>query len=282
VIRANPSDGLCSTLGEVGSVELRAREGDGPSIRLSLDAAPSGPMKVKSAAEQLVDRLITAIALGALLPGQKLPPEREFAARLNVSRTTLRDALHQLESLGYVGITRGRSGGVRVNSTWGPESSSHIRSMLLPRWQHLTWLFDLTRTLLPTIAGLAAQRRTDDDLAQIRAAVEAYEGAEDRDAMRSSDHAVHSAIAEATGNPYYVSIDSQLRIQLTFGTDSLPYDEEIRQRALADHRAILLAIEAGDSDRAAELTLHHFVDLAEKPMLRLRERVEAAGAPESG
>nr|WP_198151945.1 FCD domain-containing protein [Kibdelosporangium sp. MJ126-NF4] len=262
---------------------MRTRASDGPSLRLSLDMAQSGPMKVKSAAEQLVDRLITAIALGALLPGQKLPPEREFAARLNVSRTTLRDALHQLESLGYVSITRGRSGGVRVHSTWGPESGSHIRSMLLPRWQHLTWLFDLTRSLLPMIAGIAAQRRTDEHIGKIWAAVEAYEqAAEDRDVMRMADHTLHSAIAEATGNPYYVSMDSQLRIQLTFGTDSLPYDTDIRQRALDDHRAIAQAIEAGDSDRAAELTLHHFVDLAEKPMLRLRERVEAAGASESG
>lgn len=264
-----------------GALDLRTRASDGLSLRLSLDLAPSGPMKVKSAAEQLVDRLITAIALGALLPGQKLPPEREFAARLNVSRTTLRDALHQLESLGYVGITRGRSGGVRVHSTWGPESSSHIRSMLLPRWQHLTWLFDLTRTLLPTIAGLAAERRTEQHIRKIWSAVEAYEKAEDRDVMRTADHALHCAVAEATGNPYYVSIDSQLRIQLTFGTDSLPYDAEIRQRALDDHREIAKAIEAGDSDRAAELTLRHFVDLAEKPLLRLRQRVEAAGVAES-
>jgi GntR family transcriptional regulator, transcriptional repressor for pyruvate dehydrogenase complex len=252
----------------VGSGGLRTQASDGPSLRLSLDLAPDG--------------LITAIALGALLPGQKLPPEREFAARLNVSRTTLRDALHQLESLGYVSITRGRSGGVRVHHTWGPESSSHIRSMLLPRWQHLTWLFDLTRTLLPTIAGLAAERRTEADIAKIWAAVQDYEKANDRDEMRTADHTLHSAVAEATGNPYYVSIDSQLRIQLTFGTDSLPYDAEIRQRALDDHRAIAEAIQTGTRERAAELTMHHFVDLAEKPMLRLRQRVEAAGASESG
>lgn len=264
-----------------GALDLRSRASDGLSLNLSLDLAPPGPMKVKSAAEQLVDRLITSIALGALLPGQKLPPEREFAARLNVSRTTLRDALHQLESMGYVGITRGRSGGVRVHSTWGPESSSHIRSMLLPRWQHLTWLFDLTRTLLPTIAGLAAERRGDEHVRKIWAAVEAYEKAEEREPMRAADHALHSAVAEATGNPYYVSIDSQLRIQLTFGTDSLPYDAEIRQRALDDHRAIATAIETGDSDRATTLTYEHFLDLAEKPMLRLRQRVEAA-ASEAG
>jgi GntR family transcriptional repressor for pyruvate dehydrogenase complex len=92
---------------------------------------------------------------------------------------------------------------------------------------------------------------------------------------------LHSAVAEATGNPYYVSIDSQLRIQLTFGTDSLPYDVEIRKRALDDHRKIAAAIEARDAARASELTLRHFVELAEKPMLRLRERVEAAGVAES-
>lgn len=254
------------------------QSGDGlPPVRLEAGDSLPGPLKVKTAADQLVDRLITAIALGVLLPGQKLPPEREFAVRLDVSRTTLRDAMHQLGLMGYVTIRRGRTGGVWINTTWGPDSAARIREMLLPRWQQLEWLFDLTKVVLPLISRLAAERRTPTDVAAIRVAVDAYErGGGDRDAMRVADHAIHSAIASATGNPYYVSLDNQLRTHLTFGTDSLPYTEEIRSRALADHRALADAIAAADADRAAELARHHFVDLAEKPMLALRERVLAA------
>lgn len=231
--------------------------------------------KAKTAAEQLVDRLITAVALGELVKGQKLPPEREFAARLDVSRATLRDALHQLATLGYVTIRRGRSGGVWINSAWGPSSPGHIRDLLLPRWQHLQWLFDLAKTILPLIASKAAQRRTPADLATLEAAVLAYANASERDALRSADHAIHSAIAAATHNPYYVSIDNQLRDQLTFGTGALPFNAEIRERALRDHRALAESIADGDGTRAAELAHGHFVDLAEEPMFQLRERVLA-------
>lgn len=236
-------------------------------------ASEPSQFKAKTAAEQLVDRLITAVALGVLLPGQKLLPEREFAARLEVSRATLRDALHQLASMGYVTIRRGRSGGVWVNSAWGPESPAHVRSLLLPRWQQLQWLFDLAKEILPLIARTAATRRGERDIEDIRAAVKAYTNASDRDAMRSADHAIHAGIAAATHNPYYTSLDNQLRSQLTFGTGSLPFDAEIRKRALADHDSLAELIIAGDAEAAGRLAYDHFVDLVEAPMLRLRERV---------
>lgn len=241
-------------------------------LKLGLATEPE-QFKAKTAAEQLVDRLITAVALGVLLPGQKLLPEREFAARLEVSRATLRDALHQLASMGYVTIRRGRSGGVWINSAWGPESPAHVRSMLLPRWQQLQWLFDLSQEILPLIARTAALRRDDNDIAAIRDAVAAYANAADRDGLRSADHAIHAAIAAATHNPYYTSLDNQLRAQLTFGTDSMPFDADIRARALDDHAKLAEHIIAGDAEQAALVTHAHFHDLMEVPMLRLKERV---------
>lgn len=250
-------------------------------LKLALAAEPA-QFKAKTAAEQLVDRLITAVALGVLLPGQKLLPEREFAARLEVSRATLRDALHQLSSMGYVTIRRGRSGGVWINSAWGPESPAHVRDMLLPRWQQLQWLFDLCREILPLIARTAAQRRKDHDITGIRTAVTAYANASDRDAMRSADHAIHAAIAAATHNPYYASLDNQLRTQLTFGTGSLPFDSDIRARALDDHDKLAEHIVSGDPEQAGRLAYDHFVDLVEVPMLRLRERVLSGEPGEPG
>ncbi|HEX6684752.1 MAG TPA: FCD domain-containing protein [Candidatus Limnocylindrales bacterium] len=241
-------------------------------LRLVIATEPA-QFKAKTAAEQLVDRLVTAIALGVVLPGQKLLPERDFAARLEVSRATLRDALHQLASMGYVTIRRGRAGGVWINSAWGPESPGRVRDMLLPRWQELQWLFDLAREVLPLIARTAAQRRDGGDIEVLEEAVAAYANAQDREAMRAADHAIHAAIAAATHNPYYTCLDSQLRTQLTFGTGALPFDEQIRKRALDDHDQLARLVIAGDSEGAAEVTLHHFVELVEAPMLRLRERV---------
>lgn len=254
-------------------------EGDGvPPLRLAADqgewqAGFGEPFKAKSLAEQLADRLITAIALGSLLPGQKLPPERELAARLKVSRTTLREATHLLRELGYVSIHQGRNGGATVSSSWGPESVAHIRDVLVPQWQSFEWLFDVAETVRPLIARLAAQRRTDDDLEQIRAAVVSYEGAADRDALRRTDHAVHTAITAATHNPHYVSLENEIRSRMSMGTGALPFSADIRRQAVADHRELLRAVESGDGEQAAHVAHRHFTELSVKSLRELYGRV---------
>ena len=70
-------------------------------------AAVLEPLKVRNTAEQIADRLVTAIALGEFVPEQRLPPERELAATLGVSRASVREALHRLAATGYVVISRG-------------------------------------------------------------------------------------------------------------------------------------------------------------------------------
>jgi GntR family transcriptional regulator, transcriptional repressor for pyruvate dehydrogenase complex len=78
-------------------------------------AAPSfsilEPVKLRSGGEHVADRLVTAIALGEFVPGQRLPSERELGATLGVSRTTVREAIQRLAALGYVEVRRGRTGG---------------------------------------------------------------------------------------------------------------------------------------------------------------------------
>src|SRR5579862_2117183 len=73
------------------------------------------PVRAGNAFEETVERLLTAIKLGVVAPGSKLPPERELAERLNVSRVTLREAIRALQHSGYVESRRGRYGGTFVN-----------------------------------------------------------------------------------------------------------------------------------------------------------------------
>src|SRR5215468_196162 len=88
------------------------------------------PVRIRSGAEHIADRLVTAIALGEFVPGQRLPPERELASTLNVSRASVREALHRLAATGYVVISRGRNGGATVQSSWGPASAEHVQRTL--------------------------------------------------------------------------------------------------------------------------------------------------------
>ncbi|MEU6485325.1 FCD domain-containing protein [Streptomyces sp. NPDC046887] len=228
-----------------------------------------GPLEAKTTAEQLVDRLVTAIALGSLQVGQKLPPQRELAAQLRVSRTTLREATHLLQDMGYLSISRGRGGGVTVRRAEDQRLGPHIERVLVPRWQEFQHLFDIAHAIHPLIARLAAERRTGEDIDRILIAVTDYEHARDRDELRIADHAVHCTIAAATHNPHYVGLEEQIRNQMSLGTDALPYNDDIRRRALTDHKALFHAIQAQDADQAARLAREHFTDLVEKPLKAL-------------
>ena len=106
--------------------------GETPAANLLATAGsdPFKPMLLRTAAEQIGDRLTTAIALGEFIPGQRLPSERELASLLRVSRATIREALQRLSSGGYLSIKRGRHGGAFVESGWGATSGEVVRRTL--------------------------------------------------------------------------------------------------------------------------------------------------------
>src|SRR5690349_25178318 len=74
------------------------------------------PVPMRTAGQRIAERLVTAIALGEFEPGQRLPSERELAAMLEVSRTTVREALQRLHAGGYVFTKRGREGGTFIQA----------------------------------------------------------------------------------------------------------------------------------------------------------------------
>lgn len=240
---------------------------DGPDLGAAL-----APLRLRSAGEQIAERLVTAIALGEFVPGQRLPSERELAALLGVSRASVRDALHLLAAAGYVDIQRGRSGGAYVQMSWGSQSADMVRRTLVPHWQHFEALFDLRRLVEPLIARTAAERRTPEDLDEIRLALADYVGAPDREASRAADQALHSAIARATHNEYLVSLSSQIRAQVSLGFQAEPYSDEIRRTAVVQHTRLVETIAAGDPDTAAALATDHF-SLTETALRELVARV---------
>ena len=251
-----------------------AGNGDlGLSLRLGDVGTALAPLKMRGTAEQIADRLVTAIALGEFVPGQRLPPERELAQQLAVSRTSVREALHRLAGAGYVEIQRGRNGGAYVRQSWGPGSAATVRRTLSPNWADFEALFDLRTLIEGLIARTAAQRHTASDVAPIRDALAAYVAAPDREASRAADQALHSAIAGATGNPYLARMSHQIRSQVSLGFQAEPYSPEIRATAIKQHAGLVKAILARKDDLAARLAAEHF-SLTEAALRRLLERVQ--------
>lgn len=190
------------------------------------------PVKLRSGGEHVADRLVTAIALGEFVPGQRLPSERELASTLGVSRTTIREAIQRLAALGYVDVRRGRTGGAFVLEGMGPEANEMIRRTLLPEWSNLEGLLDFRQLIEPLIARTAASR--------------------------AADQAVHATIAKATGNPYLASLSGQIRRQISLGFGAEPYSRAIRARAVKDHTALAEAVIAGKAATAGRIAERHF------------------------
>jgi GntR family transcriptional regulator, transcriptional repressor for pyruvate dehydrogenase complex len=237
------------------------------------------PVKLRSGGEHVADRLVTAIALGEFVPGQRLPSERELGTMLGVSRTTVREAIQRLAALGYVVVRRGRTGGAFVLEGMGPEANEMIRRTLLPEWSNFEGLLDFRQLIEPLIARTAAERIADENEQEIRDALARYlDAGDDREASRAADQAVHAAIAKATRNPYLASLSAQIRRQISLGFGAEPYSRDIRARAVKDHTALAEAIVAGRALAAAKIAERHF-RLTETVLRELRSRIsERSGA----
>src|ERR1700761_8792610 len=107
---------------------------------------------MQTAGERLAERVQTGTALGDVVPDQRLPTERDLAAMLEVSRTTVREALQRLQAAGYVTTRRGRAGGTFIQTGAGPGSDEMIKRTLGPAWDELTQLLDYRRLIEQQIA----------------------------------------------------------------------------------------------------------------------------------
>ena len=230
------------------------------------------PVTMRTAGQRIAERLVTAIALGEFEPGQRLPTERELAASLEVSRTTVREALQRLQAAGYVTTRRGRGGGTFIQTGAGPGSEEMIKRTLDPAWEELTELLDYRRLIEAQIARTAAERRSVADTETIRRAVGEYAHAAGRDASRLADHALHQAIARATHNPRLAELSARIRREVGLGFDAEPYTPKMRRRALRQHPTLAEAVIAGDPDLAARLADRHF-SLTDDTLAELRARL---------
>jgi DNA-binding FadR family transcriptional regulator len=257
--------------------------GDTPAANLLANGRsdPLEPMQLRTAAEQIADRLTAAIALGEFIPGQRLPAERELAALLGVSRATIREALQRLSSGGYLSIKRGRHGGAFVESGWGATSAEVVRRTLAENWEHYEQLLDFRQLMEPLIAGLAATRRDSEDLAAIGRALDAYRDAADREESRAADEALHLAVARATHNSYLVSVSSQVRTEVSLGFSAEPYSDTIRERAIEDHGRLVEAVLAGDAALASDISRRHFLLTASALQEVVRRARAEIGGPEA-
>ncbi|WP_018684193.1 FadR/GntR family transcriptional regulator [Actinokineospora enzanensis] len=208
------------------------------------------PVRAGNAFEETMERMLQAIRLGVVPPGGRLPPERELAARLGVSRVTLREALRALQEAGYVESRRGRYGGTFVR----PTSADNLP---LPPPGDLEDTLTLRLALETGAAEAAAARAlTPQSRRHLRARLDDCTAAPLAD-YRRTDSRLHLAIAEATGAPSLTGAVADVRTRLNALLASIPLIPTNIEHSDDQHRAIIDAILAGDPVAARTAMAEH-------------------------
>ncbi|CAO1661434.1 FCD domain-containing protein [Halomonas sp. NYA30] len=212
-----------------------------------------------SAKQELADRIVTAIAIGAYSAGDRLPPERELAERQNVSRVTVRGALEIVNSLGLIESRRGREGGTFVTRTsFDDVTLNTAHRILAQEIPHLKDFFDYRCLVEGLVAKTAAERHDEEQAGKLYQLLELFCQTECASLAREIDHKLHQCIMEMTGNRHLTSQSKQLTARATLGFGSEPYPDESLPRARREHIALVEAILKRDGAAAFQEAQHHF------------------------
>ena len=220
---------------------------------LTLPDAVFVPVRSQTAFEETVDRLGTAIKLGLLAPGSRLPAERELCARLGIARSTLRQALTALSQSGHVFATRGRGGGTFVSDPQPPNDPPSPQ--MLAQWRDTC---DLRLAVELGVAVLAAERAESaelDALDEVAATLEAT--LEDFAAYRQADIRLHVGLAEATHSTQLVRAMTEAQGAMTDLIAYIAHPPQVLESSNAQHRRLLAAVRERDAMRAARVMAEH-------------------------
>jgi GntR family transcriptional repressor for pyruvate dehydrogenase complex len=208
------------------------------------------PVSRPSMFEETVERLGTAIRVGLLPPGTQLPPERELADQLGISRSTLRHALTTLVQSGLLASARGRGGGTFVAArpplVAGTALDEDVRDVLDYR--------------LATETGavvLASERRTRDDLATLTELVDYMANADRFEDYRRADIRFHITLAETARSPRLVASMTEVQGRMSELIALIPHPEEVLTHSNTQHRRLVTLLKRRDMGPAVELVREH-------------------------
>ena len=211
------------------------------------------PVRSQTAFEETVERLGTAIKLGLLEPGTRLPAERELCTRLGIARSTLRQALVALGESGHLRATRGRGGGTFIADPQPPAEPPSVE--FLAGWRDIC---DERMSVEVGIAILAAERAQPALLDPLDDMVLMIDGLlHNFPAYRQIDTRLHVGIAELTGSPRLVTLMTETQGAMSALISHIAHPPEVLDSANDQHRRLLTAIRRRDEGAAAREMAEH-------------------------
>jgi len=232
----------------IAGITAGAVKGEGMSAR-----APISPQRAARIATQLVE----LIELQKLNPGDRLPPERALADLLEVSRPSLREALHILQAQGLVQIKHGQGTFVQE-----PIVAQELRASMMATTHGLNELFDAREVLEVPASKWAASKASKEDIRQLRATLNQIEivtstSPIDFDQLQILDAKFHLTIVGIVGNRFINQTLNVLQDVMRMSMQTtlrLPGRSNVSKK---EHHEILEAIESGNAELASKLTLQH-------------------------
>ncbi|MGC3003596.1 FadR/GntR family transcriptional regulator, partial [Streptomyces sp. G35A] len=196
--------------------------------------------------QRAMERITAMIREGLLEPGDRLPTEREFAARLGISRSSMREAIRALTVLGVLEARHG-SGVYVTRLETGDLLETFGVVADLSRGPRLAELLEVRRALESTATALAAARITPERLAEVGGHLAAMEATDDPEEILAHDLAFHRAIAAAAGNETMAAILEGLSSRTFRARVKRGHQEEgAFERTRREHAAIHRALAARD------------------------------------
>lgn len=207
--------------------------------------------------DEAITKIKDMIISGKLSAGDRLPPEKELSEKLGLSRSSLREAVKALEIIRVLDVRRGD--GTYVTSL-EPQLLSEAMTFIVDLHQDKSILdiFAVRRILEPAAAAIAATRITPEQITALRATMDNINDETSVESLVDHDLVFHELITAAADNSYLASVlnalsSSTVRARIWRGLTQ----EKAVDRTLAEHTAIIEALERGDADLAKSLLTVH-------------------------
>lgn len=213
---------------------------------------------------RVADLISAEIRSGRLRPGDRLPTEHEFSARLGVSRNVVREAIARLRSEGIIESKQGIGAFLRRTE---PAGALRFDAKVLQNLAEFRHVFELRAMLEIRTAGLAAERRESKGLKDLKVALERMSSSDKwEEAGVDADLEFHRAVARATGNPYIAKVAAflteQMRESIAKTRESMGSAAEVMGVTIAEHSAVYEAIRAGSPTAARKAMSQHISNAA--------------------
>jgi GntR family transcriptional repressor for pyruvate dehydrogenase complex len=216
-------------------------------------AAVFEPVQTATTLEETVERLGTAIRLGLLAPGDRLPPERDLADQLGIARSTLRQALTSLTESGHLIATRGRGGGTFVSDA-PPVAESKRVDLGTGHWREV---LDYRIAVEVGTVVIAAERRRPEDLTRLRRHVAAMHEMGNFPAYRRADVFFHLGLAEAAQSARLLAAMTEVQGQMSELIGHIAHPVPVLARSNDQHAQLVRLLARRDGIAAAQLLREH-------------------------